>query len=49
MEDKLSHHLLWERIRLGDKEAFFDLYKELYYVLVNFGIRVSSDSELASV
>lgn len=47
MDDKLVHHLLWERMRLGDQNAFFDLYKSLYYELVNFGIRTCGDSELA--
>lgn len=45
MKDKLAHHLLWERLRAGDKDAFFDLYAELYYPLVNFGIRVCADAD----
>lgn len=45
MDTKLVHHLLWERMRTGDNDAFFDLYKELYYELVNFGIRVCGDAE----
>lgn len=45
MDNKLVHHLLWERIRTGDRDAFFDLYKALYYELVNFGIRVCGDAE----
>jgi len=48
MENKLSHHLLWERLRAADKDAFFDLYKELYYPLVNFGIRVCADADISS-
>lgn len=48
MDNKLAHHLLWERIRMGDKDAFFDLYAKLYYPLVNFGIRVCADAESAS-
>ncbi len=47
MQSKLSHHLLWERLRTSDKDAFFDLYKELYYPLVNFGIRVCADADIA--
>lgn len=46
MQTKLVHHLLWERIRMGDHDAFFDLYKSLYYELVNFGIRVCGDAEI---
>ncbi len=48
MKDKLAHHLLWERLRAGDKDAFFDLYSELYYPLVNFGIRVCADADTSS-
>ncbi|MGA9648307.1 RNA polymerase sigma factor [Pedobacter sp.] len=48
MENKLTHHLLWERLRTGDKDAFFDLYKALYYPLVNFGVRVCADADLSS-
>lgn len=48
MQSKLSHHLLWERLRISDKDAFFDLYKELYYPLVNFGIRVCADADISS-
>lgn len=47
MENKLAHHLLWERMRMGDKDAFFDLYGKLYYPLVNFGIRICADAEHA--
>ncbi|GAA4212523.1 RNA polymerase sigma-70 factor [Pedobacter jeongneungensis] len=48
MDNKLAHHLLWERLRTGDKNAFFDLYAALYYPLVNFGIRVCADADTAS-
>jgi len=47
MENKLTHHLLWERLRSGDKGAFFDLYAALYYPLVNFGIRVCADADIS--
>ncbi len=45
MDNQLVRHLLWERLRIGDQDAFFDLYKALYYDLVNFGIRVCGDAE----
>jgi RNA polymerase sigma factor (sigma-70 family) len=48
MENKLTHHLLWERLRMGDRDAFFDLYRTLYFPLVNFGIRVCADADSAS-
>lgn len=48
MDNKLAHHLLWERLRSADKDAFFDLYSALYYPLVNFGIRVCANADMAS-
>ncbi len=48
MENKLTHHLLWERLRTGDRDAFFGLYAALYYPLVNFGIRVCADADISS-
>lgn len=43
----LRQQLLWEKISLGDKSAFLDLYKELYYKLVNYGIKICNDTDLA--
>lgn len=48
MENKLAYHLLWERIRMSDRDAFFDLYKAFYYQLVNYGIKICADSELSA-
>lgn len=48
MDNQLTYHLLWERVCMGDRDAFFDLYKALYYRLVNFGIRVCGNSDLSS-
>lgn len=48
MSNKLSHSLLWERICMGDRDAFFDLYRALYYPLVNFGIRVCGNADLSA-
>ncbi|RZL59618.1 MAG: RNA polymerase, partial [Pedobacter sp.] len=33
---------------MGDRDAFFDLYKALYYRLVNFGVRVCGNTDLSS-
>lgn len=44
----LRHSLLWESVRLGDKQAFFDLYKSLSRDLTRFGLRVCPDVELVS-
>lgn len=43
----VKHQLLWEKISLNNKHAFLDLYKELYYKLVNYGIKICNDSDLA--
>lgn len=46
--ENISHSLLWEGVRLGDKQAFFELYKKLYRDLSKFGLRVYPDVELVS-
>lgn len=48
MDNQLTYHLLWERMRMGDRDAFFDLYKALYYRLVNFGVRVCGNADFSS-
>ena len=37
---------LWQEIRKGDKEALFELYDDLYFHLVRFGLSVHCDHEL---
>ena len=39
--------MLWERMRNGDDDAFFDLYASLYAELVNFGIRTCGNADLS--
>ncbi len=46
MEDKLVYHLMWERLREGDKNAFLDLYKACYRPLVNYGLYIYADGDL---
>lgn len=46
-KNQLKYQLLWERIAQEDKNAFLDLYKELYYPLVNYGIKVANDTDIA--
>lgn len=46
--ENLSHSLLWESMRLGDQQAFFELYKKLYRDLSKFGLHVYPDVELVS-
>ena len=48
MKGKLGYRLLWERIREGDENAFFDLYTTLYKELVNFGVRTCGNAEVAA-
>lgn len=47
MDEALRYRLLWERIRSGDENAFFDLYASLYNDLVNFGIRTCGDVDIS--
>lgn len=44
----IKQQLIWEKISLGDKSAFLNLYKELYYKLVNYGIRICQDTDLSA-
>lgn len=37
--------LLWNRMRLGEQEALVGLYEQLYFYLLNYGIRTCGDSE----
>ena len=48
MKGKLGYRLLWERIREGDENAFFDLYATLYKELVNFGVRTCGNADVAA-
>jgi RNA polymerase sigma factor (sigma-70 family) len=41
-----EHKLLWGEIRLGNKQALFDLYNDLYFHLVRYGISVHCDADL---
>lgn len=42
------HSLWWETMCLGEKDAFLNLYKNLYRSLAGFGLRVSNDAELVT-
>lgn len=50
LEEKIIslHSLWWEAMRLGDKEAFLDIYKSLYRSLGGFGLRVYSDPDVVT-
>lgn len=50
LEEKIIslHSLWWEAMRLGDKEAFLDLYKSLYRSLGGFGLRVHTDPDVVT-
>lgn len=36
----------WDKMRAGDRQAFFALYKNIYFHLVRFGLKVYADDEL---
>ncbi|SDN59101.1 RNA polymerase sigma factor, sigma-70 family [Pedobacter steynii] len=50
LEEKIIslHSLWWEAMRLGDKEAFLDIYKSLYRSLGGFGLRIYSDPDVVT-
>jgi RNA polymerase sigma factor (sigma-70 family) len=37
---------LWQKLREGDKDALFELYDDMYFHLVRYGLSVHSDSDL---
>ena len=37
---------LWQQLREGDKDALFELYDDLYFHLVRYGLSVYADSDL---
>lgn len=39
--------ILWDGLRAGDEQAVFDLYSKLYFDLVNYGISICGEVELA--
>ena len=36
----------WEKMRLGDKQALFELYNSMYFHLIRFGLKIKADDEL---
>ncbi|RZL97641.1 MAG: sigma-70 family RNA polymerase sigma factor, partial [Pedobacter sp.] len=36
----------WEQMRLGDKQALFELYNSMYFHLIRFGLKINADDEL---
>lgn len=36
----------WEQMRLGDKQALFELYNKMYFHLIRFGLKINADDEL---
>lgn len=36
----------WEQMRLGDKQALFELYNNMYFHLIRFGLKINADDEL---
>lgn len=36
----------WEKMRLGDKQALFELYNLQYFHLIRFGLKINPDDEL---
>lgn len=38
--------LLWQKLREGDKDALFELYDDMYFHLVRYGLSVHAGSDL---
>lgn len=36
----------WEQMRLGHKQALFELYNRMYFHLIRFGLKINPDDEL---
>jgi len=36
----------WEQMRLGDKQALFELYNLMYFHLIRYGLKIQPDHEL---
>ncbi|HEY1214150.1 MAG TPA: sigma-70 family RNA polymerase sigma factor [Bryobacteraceae bacterium] len=46
MTEEEQNRLYWERMREGDKEAFFSLYTNTYFHLVRWGLKITANDEL---
>ena len=46
MTEEEQNRIYWERMREGDKEAFFSLYNSTYFHLVRFGLKITANDEL---
>jgi RNA polymerase sigma factor (sigma-70 family) len=46
MNGEQQHIYYWEQIRKGDQQALFELYNDLYFHLVRFGLKQVGDDEL---
>ena len=38
--------IYWEQMRLGDKQALYELYNKMYFHLIRFGLKINADDEL---
>ncbi|MES3019554.1 MAG: sigma-70 family RNA polymerase sigma factor [Bacteroidota bacterium] len=41
-----DHSLYWDGLRKGDKQALFNLYNDMYFHLIRFGLKLTGDDEL---
>lgn len=39
-------HNYWEQMRVGDKQALFELYNRQYFQLIRSGLKINADDEL---
>jgi RNA polymerase sigma-70 factor (ECF subfamily) len=41
-----DYRLQWDGLRRGDKQALFNLYNDMYFHLIRFGLKLTGDDEL---
>ncbi|SKB62831.1 RNA polymerase sigma factor [Daejeonella lutea] len=46
MSGNEDYSLYWEGLRRGDKQALFNLYNDMYFHLIRFGLKLTGDDEL---
>ncbi|MET3112494.1 RNA polymerase sigma factor (sigma-70 family) [Pedobacter sp. CG_S7] len=44
LEEDDRHY--WGKMRLGDKQALFELYNNMYFHLIRIGLKINADDEL---
>jgi RNA polymerase sigma factor (sigma-70 family) len=46
MTEEEQNRYYWQKMREGDRDAFFSLYNNTYFHLVRFGLKITANDEL---